>query len=279
MKKRNKKTVSDKVASIFDNAKNQKPGANTMQSVKELITSGFTRTGLSGYSRGWARKSIWTTSVIATCKSIGLHVVSGNDAPRCGANGEYVMLVADKRKNNLLHKYHIIIARAIKINAAKRNRIYVEDCAKASNISSEIENEFQLVKAVLVDFENEITASKKLTGEEKSKVQAAILKSIMQKAKIDRLHHFWAVWKKINEYAYVINCNKIKAESELKWQRCKETGETFVTKEMFHEKTKACYHGINEFLKQKFGTDEIDGLPLSEVISIVPEQYANRLIK
>ncbi len=72
---------------------------NVRTSIVTLINSGMVRTGKSGYSKGWANKSVWTAGVIAACNERGIIIESGNDAPNNGANGEYVRLVADKRKN------------------------------------------------------------------------------------------------------------------------------------------------------------------------------------
>jgi len=72
---------------------------NVRVSIDELYQVGFTRTGKSSYSKGWANKSVWTSDVITACKSLGINYEVGNDAPRGGASGEYVRLMADKRKN------------------------------------------------------------------------------------------------------------------------------------------------------------------------------------
>ena len=50
------------------------------------------RTGHSGYSKGWASKSVWTMKVCMALDSAKIKYVYGNDAPRGGANGEYVQI-------------------------------------------------------------------------------------------------------------------------------------------------------------------------------------------
>lgn len=72
---------------------------NVRASIQQLINYGTTCTGRSGYSKGWASKSVWTADVVKACEELGIVVEAGNDAPKGGANGEYVRLVADKRKN------------------------------------------------------------------------------------------------------------------------------------------------------------------------------------
>ena len=47
-------------------------------------------TGLSGYSKGWSRKSIWTYDVCSLLREVGIKHTFGNNAPRGGASGEYV---------------------------------------------------------------------------------------------------------------------------------------------------------------------------------------------
>jgi hypothetical protein len=72
---------------------------NVKKSLNSLVLTGIAYTGHSGYSKGWASKSVWTADVVAACKELGIEVESGNDAPKGGANGEFVRLVSDKRKN------------------------------------------------------------------------------------------------------------------------------------------------------------------------------------
>lgn len=76
---------------------------NVKIAVESIITKGFARTGSSGYSGGYANRTIITHLVVTACAERGILVESGNDAPRGGANGEYVRLVSDKRKNRAIH--------------------------------------------------------------------------------------------------------------------------------------------------------------------------------
>ena len=68
---------------------------NLKTSLQELLTQLITRTGRSGYSKGWANKSVWTIDVTSTLRSAHIKCERGNDAPRGGANGEFVK-VTDK---------------------------------------------------------------------------------------------------------------------------------------------------------------------------------------
>jgi hypothetical protein len=77
---------------------------NVRTAVESIMRTGSARTGSSGFSGGWANKSTWTADTVAACKARGIIVESGNDAPRGGASGEYVRLVADKRKNRSIHQ-------------------------------------------------------------------------------------------------------------------------------------------------------------------------------
>ena len=61
-------------------------------SLIELLNTGFTRTGKSGYSKGWASKSVWSNGVCAALSVESINYQYGNDAPRGGACGEFVKI-------------------------------------------------------------------------------------------------------------------------------------------------------------------------------------------
>lgn len=65
---------------------------NVKTSLTELLNKGSARTGKSGYSKGWASKSIWTSDVTTILSYLKISFATGNDAPRGGANGEYIKL-------------------------------------------------------------------------------------------------------------------------------------------------------------------------------------------
>lgn len=63
-------------------------------SIEVLLTSTEVRTGSSSYSRGWANKSVYTNEVSAVLTSLGIKHECLNDAPRGGANGEFVRITS-----------------------------------------------------------------------------------------------------------------------------------------------------------------------------------------
>lgn len=69
-----------------------------VNSLRELVTTGVTRTGRSGYSGGYATKNVWTADVcMYVCmyaRAAGLNVECDNDAPKGGARGEHVKLLS-----------------------------------------------------------------------------------------------------------------------------------------------------------------------------------------
>lgn len=67
--------------------------ALVVNSLRELIEKGFTRTGRSGCSGGYSTKNVWSNEVLRHALTIGLNVEKDNDAPRGGANGELVRVV------------------------------------------------------------------------------------------------------------------------------------------------------------------------------------------
>ena len=129
---------------------------NVKQSLTELTTNGFTRTGKSSFSCGYANKSEWTGAVIVACKELGIEIEFGNDAPRKGANGEFVKLVNDKRKNR---KIWAEIKTAKELDAAKRqfeieykNKFIIfikENKAKFSNIKNSSNSWSEAIAQVL----------------------------------------------------------------------------------------------------------------------------------
>lgn len=64
-------------------------------------------------------------------------------------------------------------------------------------LNAEIEADFNSVLPYAYSFVDEIEANKNLSGETKNQDAIRILKSILSRAQIDKLTHFWAVWKLI----------------------------------------------------------------------------------
>jgi len=92
------------------------------KSLIECLEYGSSRTGKSSYSGGYANKSIWTSSVSDLLTKLGITHECCNDAPRGGANGEFVK-ITDTRFLNRIKKYT-----AFKANEA---RMTAEEAAKA----------------------------------------------------------------------------------------------------------------------------------------------------
>lgn len=69
---------------------------NLRTSVAQLLSDGFTRTGSSGWIsvRRGASKEIWTQEISDILTKIGIAHECGNDAPRGGANGEFVKVTS-----------------------------------------------------------------------------------------------------------------------------------------------------------------------------------------
>ena len=65
-------------------------------SVSALLSDGFTRTGSSGWIsvRRGASKEIWTKEISDILTKLNIAHECGNDAPRGGANGEYVKVTS-----------------------------------------------------------------------------------------------------------------------------------------------------------------------------------------
>ena len=129
---------------------------NVKKSIIELTTTGYTFTGKSGYSKGWANKSVWTSEVISACKELGIEIESGNDASKGGANGEFVCLVSDKKKNRKIWSE----MKAAKIAAKKAKKESAEYEAKfiafiKENKSAFVKNEGQTWSEAITKLLNE----------------------------------------------------------------------------------------------------------------------------
>lgn len=61
------------------------------QACLAAIRTGSARTGSSSYSRGWRHKNVISAHVVLRLRALGYDAVAMNDAPRGGANGEYVV--------------------------------------------------------------------------------------------------------------------------------------------------------------------------------------------
>lgn len=123
---------------------------NLKIAVESIITNGFARTGSSGYSGGWANKTIITHLVVRECENRGIIVESGNDAPRGGANGEYVRLASDKRKNRSINA---AIAARVEASRIAREEREARELAAQSLIVSEADRLIDLAREIGVFIE------------------------------------------------------------------------------------------------------------------------------
>lgn len=103
-------------------------------SILELNNNGTTQTGRSGYSKGWANKSIWTSEVAAILDSEGISYERGNDAPRGGASGEYVRITCP------------IFLAAVEVRKAQRETD--RRAAELAALIAQTERDQQLAEAV-----------------------------------------------------------------------------------------------------------------------------------
>lgn len=79
------------MATIFIKLQNLKGlRGNVKDSIEELLYCGFTHTGMSSRRR----KSIWTDKVSEILQKLNIAHICGNDAPRGGANGEFVKITS-----------------------------------------------------------------------------------------------------------------------------------------------------------------------------------------
>ena len=90
-------TKYEKLQNLFNEKQNVSGlrKKNLRTSVAHLLSDGFTRTGSSGWiSRRGASKEIWTDEISDILSKLGIEHECGNDAPRGGANGEYVKVTS-----------------------------------------------------------------------------------------------------------------------------------------------------------------------------------------
>lgn len=69
--------------------------------INMLLATGKARTGESSYSCGRGHKSLWTEEVAYVLRKHNISFECGNDAPRGGANGEFVKLTGKVLKDVL----------------------------------------------------------------------------------------------------------------------------------------------------------------------------------
>lgn len=200
--KNTKKTTAAQIANMI---KKSAIKGNSKTSINELFSKGYTRTGSSGYSKGWSHKSIWTSQVLTDAAKLGLTVISGNDAPRGGASGEYVKLVADKRKNKLAQRYQAIATRAKligKIRSEKQSAIYE---AKRKDTLAAIQADAAKLLPFAIEMKDLVMDDGGVCGWEKSKRHSIVMHSIMQASGVTELNDFWKTWKALRNAPEMIH--------------------------------------------------------------------------
>jgi hypothetical protein len=70
-----------------------------LQSLKELLNYGYSRTGHSSK----AGKVIWTNQLAGILDQLHVEYETGNDAPRKGGNGEYIKVNAAELNDRIIY--------------------------------------------------------------------------------------------------------------------------------------------------------------------------------
>lgn len=108
--------------------------SNGYKSAIECLNTGISRTGKSSYSGGYSNKSVWTTTTFGILLDLGIECEFGNDAPRGGANGEFVR-ITDKKYLAKLKKAHNQAVTEAQIEANKASEA---KAARLAEINSQI---------------------------------------------------------------------------------------------------------------------------------------------
>lgn len=106
--------------------------------IRMLLATGKARTGESGYRAGHAHKHIWTDVVVSVLQNNHISFECGNDAPRGGANGEFVKLTGKVLKDVLKLKEerearYEAEAEQRRKEQAEREARYEEECCVTYN--------------------------------------------------------------------------------------------------------------------------------------------------
>lgn len=134
LKKRIMNTQLERLAELNSSLKK----GNVKSSINILLATGKARTGESSYRAGYAHKHIWTDVVAYILRNNRISFECGNDAPRGGANGEFVKLTGKVLKDVLKLKEE----REARLKAeveqrrkelAEREARYEEECCETYN--------------------------------------------------------------------------------------------------------------------------------------------------
>lgn len=160
--------------------------SNAYKSCVQLLNFGIARTGSSGYSKGWASKSVWTDMVVYVMNQTGIAFERGNDAPRGGANGEFVR-ITDK---NILNR----IEREREKNAIIAQKRREEAEAKAleeARMKAEIYKKEKSMFVVDAQFLAERSEAYKMPKHAKHNALISAMKGLMERNGIERVQNFY----------------------------------------------------------------------------------------
>lgn len=141
-------------------------------------------------SKSYHRSSKIDSQIKAMKESGLFDYKKGNDAPKGGQTGEFHRFTPKVKRLGLKRK----IEREQREHSA-RVQIALDSEEEAFN------NEFETLKPLAMEVKGEIEISKQLTGAKKSEKQSSILKSILEKAGIERSVNFWRMWVKLSRHA------------------------------------------------------------------------------
>lgn len=120
------------------------------------------------------------------------HYESGNDAPRGGACGEWHRFTPKVRRLGLKKQ-------DAEKELARIEQRRIEELKVAAQLEMKEKEKDAEFEAILPFVnEDEIYASKELTGIEKSNKQASILKGLLEKACIEKSVDFWGLWRRLS---------------------------------------------------------------------------------
>lgn len=162
------------------------------QTVKQLLNGHLPlsfNTGQSGYSKGWANKSIWTAGTSQILNDLGIKHECGNDAPKGGANGEFIT-ITDKA---FIKRYKALVN---EIN--EKNEKIKADFEAAKNAENEvINNEIELVKSIVDEkYLEDKQRNMLLSGKEKANAFVGAFSALLKRHNIE-ITNFYKVMRAI----------------------------------------------------------------------------------
>lgn len=123
-----------------------KANSNLQYSLQQILKTGEARTGKYTGKGRFSTKSVWTSEVSAYLNRMGIPHCCGNDAPRGGANGEYVRVTMPaflKITRKLVAEENDRIA-SVKAEIEARHNAFVETLrATIASMTEEIKEEYK----------------------------------------------------------------------------------------------------------------------------------------